>query len=449
MNHPIPLDVQPRVEKRMQTAMVQLLFRHEFFSMPVYRMRLECDPAAETMWTDGRTIGFSPEYVATTPMDELVLTFAHEAGHVFGKHHLRRGGRDKNDWNWACDAVVNGLLQDAGFKVPTDMVPPIRGRTPEDICDERTARRRQREQEQGQQSPTPDAQQPQQQSGGSTQQAPQQQRGVGQQPSQPQPSGSGQPQQQAGGTQGAQTQEPAPKMIGEVRDMKAEDGAPLSEAERGKAEAEVDVLTDQAMRIATKAGSMAAGVAEWAKRVTRRIVPWQDVLARFLDERSPHDYSWTRPNLRYLVATGFYMPSLGAPSLGPVCIGFDTSGSMYSYRVIDQLVEEVRGLVALYGTYGTVPDVWLLWCDTKVTPQLLTDEEEPLKPVGHGGTSYAPVFAHVEKEQLQPRAVVYLTDGECSDFGVDPGVPVLWLLARAVPFNPPFGEVALIPQRVA
>jgi len=453
--------LQARAGRRMQAAMTQLLFRHEFFSMPVYRMRIECDPTCDTMWTDGRTIGFNPTFVIQSRMDEVVCALAHEAGHIFGKHTLRRAGREEDAWNEACDAVNNGLLEDAGFRLPEGVVPSIRGRTPEDICDERTAQ--QRKQSDASQEPQAGAgpQQPPQAGGQTAGQKQKPQAGIpqqdsGQQPSQtdPQqkPQAGGQPPQAGQQQTGGQTpgpQKPQYRMLGEVRDMKATDGSPLSEAERGKAEAEVDVLTEQAARIAQKAGTLPAGVAEWVKRVTARIIPWQEVLVRFLDERSPHDYSWTRPNLRYLVATGFYMPSLGAPALGPIVIGFDTSGSMYSYRVVDQLVEEVRGLLALYSSYGAPPEVWCLWCDVKVIPQLLTDEEEPLKPVGHGGTSYAPVFEHVVNEGLQPRAIVYLTDGECTDFGADPGVPVLWLLAKPIHFNPPFGEVALIPPRLA
>jgi hypothetical protein len=49
----------------------------------------------------------------------------------------------------------------------------------------------------------------------------------------------------------------------------------------------------------------------------------------------------------------------------------------------------------------------------------------------------------VTEQEEQPRGIVMVTDGHSSKFGVDPGVPVLWVLtAPHRRFKPPFGEVA-------
>jgi len=43
---------------------------------------------------------------------------------------------------------------------------------------------------------------------------------------------------------------------------------------------------------------------------------------------------------------------------------------------------------------------------------------------------------------VQPRAIIYVTDGYCSDFGEPPECPVLWVLTRTnKEFDPPFGEI--------
>jgi predicted metal-dependent peptidase len=47
-----------------------------------------------------------------------VFVVAHEVMHCALRHHTRRGGRDPQLWNKACDYVVNLALRDAGFAMP-------------------------------------------------------------------------------------------------------------------------------------------------------------------------------------------------------------------------------------------------------------------------------------------------------------------------------------------
>ena len=68
-----------------------------------------------------------------------------------------------------------------------------------------------------------------------------------------------------------------------------------------------------------------------------------------------------------------------------------------------------------------------------------------LKPVGGGGTDFAPVFRAVNQRHADAKAVVYITDGECNSFGEEPACPVLWALTENNRrFKPPFGDVLVI-----
>jgi predicted metal-dependent peptidase len=55
------------------------------------------------------------------------------------------------------------------------------------------------------------------------------------------------------------------------------------------------------------------------------------------------------------------------------------------------------------------------------------------------------VFDYMREAGEQPKAVVMVTDGYCSDFGEAPECPVLWVLTQQNRgFVPPFGELACV-----
>lgn len=428
-----------KAERRIAAAYARTLFTQPFFASLLYRMQRRADPACDTMWVDGRTLGYNPGFVLDSSSEVLVTALCHETAHVLGKHHLRRGDRDGKGWNVACDHVVNGILTDAGFRIPEDWLEPVSGTTPEKLY--RTPEPQPPQPGGGESEPEAE--------GGSQPEADQQGTGQG--------GGDGEPEDGDAGDVGfgdkqeederaaAAGQQP----FGEVRDLRNEDGTPLSEAERDDAEQQVNIAVAQAVRAAQKRGTLPGGLAGFAARVTKRILPWAEVLHRFLDQRSRSDFTWMRPNVRYLSA-GQYLPSLNAPAYGSVMLFVDTSGSMGWQQALERACEEVRACLAEYATQGQVPPLTLGWIDTEVHVVTLEDEDDPLAPVGYGGTDYAPAFEYVEREQLEPRAIVYLTDGQCDSFGREPACPVLWILTDFNDsFKPPFGEVICMAERAA
>jgi predicted metal-dependent peptidase len=51
---------------------------------------------------------------------------------------------------------------------------------------------------------------------------------------------------------------------------------------------------------------------------------------------------------------------------------------------------------------------------------------ESLRPVGGGGTHFAPAFTWLKEHDIEPACAVYLTDLE-GGFGEEPDYPVLWV----------------------
>jgi predicted metal-dependent peptidase len=391
-------------------AYVSLVCDHPFWSTLLLNLEKVVDKGA-TMWTDGKRLGYCPDFCEKIGKDETIGVLAHEAAHVFLKHPIRRGHRDPHLWNIACDHVVNALILKAGFKLPAGGVPPIHDKTAEQVYDDLVKNQ-----------PLPNAN-PNCHGNGDGNGNPSNGNGT------PDPSDGG----QGKGKQKGQG-------WGEVRDQKNEDGSSMSDSEREAADKEANVLIKQAATAAKRAGKMPAGMDQVIEEITEPKVDWRNVLQRFIGERARSDYSWQRPNSRFF-SRGIVLPSLDSHGIGKVVLAGDTSGSMTN--ILPAVFSEIVAALEVYEEQQT-NGITVMWCDTELTEQLVSDVSD-LKPVGGGGTSFAPVFKAVKTRHGDAKAVVYITDGYCDTFGEEPPCPVLWALTeRNRLFKPPFGEVLVI-----
>lgn len=164
-------------------------------------------------------------------------------------------------------------------------------------------------------------------------------------------------------------------------------------------------------------------------------VNWRDALSQFLSSISKSDYSWLYPNKRYLNFS-IYLPGLRSEELGNVILIIDTSGSIDD-EMIGQFSAEVQEILSLFKISLTV-----IYCDDLVrSVQFLEpDESIKLEPHGGGGTDFIPAFTYIEEHELEPCALVYLTDGYCNSFPHAPDYPVLWGIYSFKDFKPPFGD---------
>jgi len=231
-----------------------------------------------------------------------------------------------------------------------------------------------------------------------------------------------------------------PGGCGAVRDAPAPDGGRPTPTDLAQAEAEAKVAVAQAAQAAKACGKLPAALARLVEEILEPRVPWREVLRRFVDQAARDDYTWRRPNRRYL-ASGLYLPALYSEEMRPIVVAVDTSGSIGA-RELDQFAAEMTAILQETGASATI-----IYCDAAVSGvEEFTPEDLPLRlsPKGGGGTDFRPPFAEVETRGLTPACAIYLTDGECSSFPEPPEYPVLWAVtdhAQARKFAPPFGEV--------
>src|SRR3990167_6031609 len=100
-------------------ARANLILDQCFFGSLALRLELVADPICKTFWTDGRRLGFNPEYVANLSLAETIGIICHEVMHNANGHPWRRGGRDKGEWNQDTDYAINPIVISAKQVLPT------------------------------------------------------------------------------------------------------------------------------------------------------------------------------------------------------------------------------------------------------------------------------------------------------------------------------------------
>jgi predicted metal-dependent peptidase len=361
-----------------------------FFATLALRLRPEPDWDVGTLATDGKVLRYAPPFVTALSPAELVGVLAHEVMHCALAHPARRGDRDPERWNIACDLAINPLLVTTGVVLPPGRLMPgegaYAGLEPGKAAEEYYA-------------------------------------------IVPGPHG---PADMPGGDTGGAGAAPDPGGCGGVVDSDRGDPAGARQVE-----ADWQVAVSQAQAAAAGRGPLPGGLGRAVERALRPPADWRGALREFVIASARNDYSWARPNRRFL-AQGLYLPGLHSEELGDVILAVDTSGSI-GEQTLGLFAGEVNAVLSAYDCAVTV-----LYHDTEVQKvQAWTSADGPLvlDPVGGGGTSHCCVFDWLIASGVTPACVVCLTDLETEFPARRPDVPVLWAVPGQIPIDPPFGRV--------
>ena len=236
-----------------------------FFATLVLRLQPRPDWDVPTIATDGRLLEYNPEFVTGLAPDELVGVLAHEVMHCALAHPVRRGGRDPMLWNIACDLAINPLLRDAGVVLPAGRLMPGEGKF-RDLPTGKSAEEYYVTLMKGDDDPS---------------------------------DGDGSASADPGG-------------CGQVVDPDQGDPATTQSVE-----AEWKVAVVQAQQAASGRGPLPAGLGRTVEEVIHPPADWRSVLREFVATHAKNDYSWSRPNRRF-IAQGLYLPGLHSEELGEV-----------------------------------------------------------------------------------------------------------------------------------
>ena len=350
------------------------------------------DASVETAETDGINLWWNPTWFLSLPDATRKTVLLHELWHAGRLHCIRGVGRDPDDWNDACDIVINNGLQAEGHTF--DGTKPLLDRKFDGMSEEEVYDRIH-------QTPPP-----QPCSGGGS--------GSGSLNQNKQP-----PQQQPGGF-----------------------GKDIKQTPNNKQQEVVGrtVMAVQQAQLANQAGNLPGNIKSTLDKFLNPKLPWERLLWRFFEELTEDDISWQKRNRRY---PDIYMPGRVKTEGGLVHLAYflDVSGSISDYDVL-RFNSEVK-----YVKDQFRPEkMTLILFDTKIqaTYEFGEDDEfEKVVIIGRGGTSLACVHDWIEENQ--PTAALVFTDMECYPMEkLTYPIPVMWIKTGNGGHIPNFGEVIQI-----
>lgn len=405
-------------EDKIRSARMQLVAQHPFFATLILGMEFQeiekgqygCD----TMGTNGKSICWVREFVEKLSLLELMGVLVHEAMHAALLHPFRfsQGTYQKDRANVAMDLAINDLVQAEGFTLPGKPVtwdqmaagatgwlydPQFKGQTWEHIYPQLTE----------------PPEKPKSQCGCGEGQCPGG-KGHGEKPG-------GRKYQINGGQKGL--------------------GGDLIPNDNPADEAESKINTQKAVTVARQQGKLPAGMKNVFDDLLEPKIRWNDVLRWWMKSKRKDDYDPRRYNRR-MAQSGIYLPTLYSEGMGPMVVVRDTSGSCLGDQ--EEFLAEIAAIM-----YETKPDkLILIDCDASIYAdgihEFAYNEGDLLVATaknftGGGGTSFKPPFAYIEKENIRPEVLVFLTDLYGDFPGAAPPYPVLWVVTGDHKPEAPFG----------
>jgi predicted metal-dependent peptidase len=346
----------------------------------------------ETMATDSRSVFYNPEFVMTLSEAECMGVIAHEISHVALQHFARQGTRDAHTWNMAADYELNPDLIQAGLTLTQDCLNETRfkGLAAEQIYNV-IARENEQDKRQGK----------------------------------------------------------TPRHVpgsGDMIEPTNDDGSPMTGEQLAELNERNEATVSQALGAARKAGLLAGGhiptqlVNVSATRNLPNAIDWRQPLRAFIDVLGSRQQSWAKLSRRGH-ARGMALP--GEKVIRPSLVAFivDISGSMDTQKVNQALIEAQSAL-----DDNACDAIDVIYTDTtvKAIDHYEHGEQIQFKASNGGGTDFAAVMRHIADSDESYAAIVFLTDGQTSSFGIDPEIPTLWAITDTLPATEalriPYGE---------
>lgn len=454
----------------------------------------------DTLATDGKSILINPDFMMKSTIGKRIVTFVHEMFHAAFGHSLRRGWRDPDFWNIACDEEVNNLINNSGrYETPDDWVrsdkyngwvaeriyadmtkdiPKDGGATGDGdgsgddgdtagiVCDDPGNDPDDNNSEECVQDAHDGDDSDDESSKGSDSSD---EGDEDQDVLEDEGSSSGEEQGEVGSSK-SDSDAPSKggsdsnkdntgskysdgKQVGIIFDQLNEDGSEMSKDDKDKALAELSKDREIGKMAEIMAGTDGKiGASMSVQRMSGPKDSWETQISNFFSKRgSPEGTTWRKLNRRSL-ARGIYQPSRRYQGIDWMVFAYDVSWSMdvAALNALNNKMEDMR-------KECSIKRITIIPFTTYVHESAIVDLDggDPIPTewnVG-GGTSFRPIFDWVRRQDGDPDGVMVFTDLGSRAYGeaVD-GVPTLWVTSEPV-FSypdqyggsytnaPPFGEV--------
>ena len=197
-------------------------------------------------------------------------------------------------------------------------------------------------------------------------------------------------------------------------------------------------LVQAAIGTKMQGGDLPGCIRKLVDRFVNPRVPWQRLLERFVENTADTDYSWHRPDRRFL-DDDIVIPEIHDTTLGEIVVAVDTSGSIFADKeALASFESELNSIIGQCRPRNVI----VLYCDTQIAGRddFGLGERVRLNAKGGGGTDFRPVGDYIKEFNIQPRVCIYLTDL----YGTFPegpwDFPVIWCVYGNNKGHAPFGD---------
>lgn len=426
--------VKKKAAQLLEHDRIRLLMLHPFLGALIMRLNLIAtwDSRCFTAGTDGTNIFVHAGYYTGLDLDNRIGVLAHCVWHIALCHFLRRGNRNKERFDLACDCEVDFLLKEEKINSPFALTnnPEWQGLNAESIYEY---------------IPVPIFLNLPGKGGGKHI------------PSSYFPiacSGSGGSDSDANADDNDSSDSDADNADSDTNnngksEWKNQRDLHWEPKQEGQfADGNTDPVTDPNFQIeflpnlAEHCREMVLDTAVWVERLQGKLpahlqrlvevyrtsqLNWREQLLQFVTSCFGGGRRWLPPNRRY-ISQGLYLQSYRDQKLKAV-IALDSSGS--TTRYLSDFLAELNAIMTSFGNY----ELTVLQCDAAIHSVEKFTPDNPLEPgkmqlEGGGGTNFCPVFEYIDTELPDIEILLFLTDG----YGViperQPTYPVLWCLCE-------------------
>lgn len=386
------------VREILITARVGMLLRASFFGNLATRLKLvNADEWCATAATDGRNFYYNSKFIKMLRPKEVEFLFGHEVLHCVYDHMGRRGDRDPQLFNVACDYCVNADLKKHRVGEFITTVPCLYDDkyidwASEEVYDDLYKNADKIDMDQLVKQMLD---------------------------------------QHLDGTEGDGGE-----------DEEGKGPTKWSKEEREKIKEEIKEAMLSAAQ-ASDPGNVPAGVKRIVAQLTEPKMNWRDLLRMQMQSTIKSDFTFKRMHRK-----GWHMdailPGMDNDEYIDIFCALDMSGSIGDAQGRD-FMSEVKGIMEEYAQFR----VTIACFDTQVyNVQTFTDDNideiDTYELKGGGGTDFDCVFNYLKEEAIDPKRLVMFTDGYPWDSWGDPNYcDTVFIIHGDKNPNPPFGTWAL------
>ena len=234
-----------------------------------------------------------------------------------------------------------------------------------------------------------------------------------------------------------------PNFVPDFTPLQGKNGKSPSQQELQKAKSKVDEALVKA-NIASEMQAGQEGAEDVPDIIKQRIediidpkIYWADLLLNYMFETSKEDYSFKRPNRRYM--PDIIVPSLYSEALGKISVGIDVSGSI-GKKEFNVFRAEAQEIIESMNPSHTEIVQWHHGI-ADVAELDPSDDINDVEFKESGGTNVTPLLKHWIRNP--PEIAIIFTDGYFRPFEQPENItfPVIWVIYDNDNFQADFGRV--------